>query len=128
MPFSSRSELSKLREEFVDDQLLDDRIVPQSVWDAATILLDEESGDRKYRIDVIWHYLSNMKCGDGRGRFNRLSKIAKLILVIPHSNAGEERVFSMVKKNKTPFHPSLGLDKTLSGLLTVKLAINEPCH
>lgn len=34
----------------------------------------------------------------------------------------------MVKKNKTSFRPNLSLDKTLSGLLTVKLAVNEPCH
>ena len=128
LPFPSRSDLSKLREEFVDYQLLDDGIIPQNVWDAATVVLDEESGDRKYRMDVIWQYLSNLKCSDGRDRLNRLSKVAKLVLVIPHSNAGEERVFSMVKKNKTPFRPSLSLDKTLSGLLTVKLAINEPCH
>ena len=45
--------------------------------------------------------------GDGRDRFGRLSRIAKLILVIPHSNASEERVFSVVKKNKTPFRLSL---------------------
>jgi len=57
-----------------------------------------------------------------------LSLIAKLVLVIPHSNAGEERVFSMVRKNKTSFRPNLGLDKTLPSLLTVKLATDEPCH
>ena len=61
-------------------------------------------------------------------RRNRLSKIAKLILVIPHSNAEEERVFSMVRKNKTPFRPNLDIERTLSSLLTVKLATNEPCH
>lgn len=128
MPFSSRSELTKLREEFVEYQLLDDHVIPQSIWDAARVVIDEESGDRKYRMDVIWHYISNLRGGDGCDRFNRLSKVAKLVLVIPHSNAGEERVFTMVKKNKTPFRPSLSLDKTLSGLLTVKLAINELCH
>lgn len=50
------------------------------------------------------------------------------MLIIPHSNAGEMNVFSMVKKNKTPFRPNLTLDKTLSGLLTVKLGTKEPCH
>jgi len=32
--------------------------------------------------------------------------MSKLILVLPHSNV-EERVFSMVRKNKTAFRPSL---------------------
>ena len=34
-------------------------------------------------------------------RFRRLFPIAKLILSLPHSNAEEERLFSMVKLNKT---------------------------
>lgn len=128
LPFSSSSDHSKLSEEFVDYQLLDDNVIPQPVWDQATVVVDEESGEKKFRMDVLWHFISTLRCGDGRDRFKRLSSIAKLVLVIPHSNAGEERVFSMVKKNKTPFRPNLSLDKTLSGLLTVKLAVNEPCH
>ena len=45
--------------------------------------------------------------------FERLSAVAMLILVIPQSNA-EERVFSMVRKNKTAFRPSLDPKGTLS--------------
>ena len=48
------------------------------------------------------------------------SKIAKVVLFIPHSNAGEERVFSLIRKDKTQFRPNLSLDKTLSSILTVK--------
>ena len=75
-----------------------------------------------HRMDVIWGYLSTMKAADGEFLFKRLFKVAKLILVLPHSNAGEERVFSMVRKNKTPFRSSLSMDGTLSSILTVKLA------
>ena len=50
-----------------------------------------------------------------------------LVLVLPHSNAAEERVFSMVTKNETAFRPSLKLDGTLSSILTIKLANPEPC-
>ena len=42
--------------------------------------------------------------------------------MLPHSNADEERVFTMVRKNKTPFRSSLSMDGTLSSILTVKLA------
>ena len=73
-------------------------------------------------MDVIWGYLSTMKAADGEFLFKRLFKVAKLILVLPHSNAGKERVFSMVRKNKTPFRSSLSMDGTLSSILTVKLA------
>ena len=79
-------------------------------------------------MDVVWHYLALVKCVDGNQKFSRISKIAKLVLCIAHSNAGEERVFSMVRKNKTPFRPNFALDKTLPSLLTVKLATEEPCH
>ena len=30
-------------------------------------------------------------------RFSKLGKVAKVVLTIPHSNAGEERVFSVIK-------------------------------
>ena len=43
------------------------------------------------------------------------------LLALPHSNASEERVFSVVKKNKTPFRASMGFN-TLGFILTVKLA------
>ena len=59
---------------------------------------------------------------------HRLAKVAMLVLVLPHSNASEERVFSMVTKNKTTFRPNLKLDGTLASILTIKLANPEPCH
>ena len=102
--------------------------IPASVWEEALVVTAEDESDRHYRMDVVWHYLALVKCADGNQKFRRISKIAKLVLCIAHSNAGEERVFSMVRKNKTPFRPNLALDKTLPSLLTVKLATEEPCH
>ena len=40
----------------------------------------------------------------------------------------EERVFSMVRKNKTAFRPKLDPKGTLSSILTVKLAYGAPAH
>ena len=54
--------------------------------------------------------------------------MAKLVLTIPHSNAQEERLFSMVRKNKTAFRPSLDPKGTLSSILAIKLAVQEPAH
>lgn len=81
-----------------------------------------------YRIDVVWSYLSTLKAPDCTLLLPRLSKVAMLVLVIPHSNAQEERVFSMVRKNKTAFRPNLDPKGTLSSILTIKLAQPEPAH
>lgn len=59
-------------------------------------------------------------------RFPRLSAIAKLVLILPHSNADAERVFSMVGLNKTKTRNALALDGTLSAIMTVKMAGIEP--
>ena len=43
-------------------------------------------------MDIVWAFLS---ASTGYGcilKFARLSKVARLVLVLPHSNAGEERV------------------------------------
>ena len=66
---------------------------------------------------------------DGSLMFPRLSKIAKLIMTIPHSNASEERIFSIVRKNKTCFRPNLDPIETLGSIITVKLAVEDkPIH
>jgi len=57
--------------------------------------------------DAMWHELGVMRDPSGETRFGVLSKIAKLVLVLPHSNADCKRIFSMVTKNKTQFCGSL---------------------
>ena len=98
-----------------------------NVWEFA-LVVDGESEAQHHRMDLIWAHLSTMKNPDGTVRFAKLAKVALLVLIIPHSNAQEERVFSMVTKNKTAFRPNLRLGGTLSSILTVKQANPEPCH
>ena len=43
-----------------------------------------------YRMDVIRGHLPKQKTTFEKLEFNLLSKIAKLVLMLPHSNAGEE--------------------------------------
>lgn len=69
--------------------------------------------------------------GSSAKRFQHLTRIAEAVLVIPHSNAEEERLFSIVRKNKTDSRSCLGLDGTLSNILAMKLAYPEemtPCY
>jgi hypothetical protein len=48
----------------------------------------------------------------GHLRFERLARVAKLVLTLPHSNADEERGFSFIKMNKTPVRNALKLNET----------------
>ena len=72
-------------------------------------------------VDKLWGYLK--KPGTNICEFDLLFKVANVILTIPHSNAGEERIFSLINKNKTLTRSSLSLDGTLS---SVKTHIEEP--
>ena len=55
------------------------------------------------RIDHMWHCLGNLRGCDGF-RFNLLFEVVKYILLLPHSNADEERIFSMASS----FHKFAG--------------------
>ena len=107
---------------------MDDSDIPTKIWEEALIKEDNDEDTRKYRMDVIWAYLSTVKNVDGKLTFEQLAKVALLVLTIPHSNAQEERVFSLVTKNKTKFRPNLKLDGTLASILTIKLANAQPCY
>lgn len=74
------------------------------------------------RVDLTWSTISQMKdISSGELKYGHLAKVMHLILSIAHSNAADERLFSMVRKNMTEFRPSLGTP-TLSDLLTQKVA------
>ena len=126
LPFSNAIELSQLEDQFLQYQLLDHNDVPEIIWNAAKVIEQDERS--YYRMDTIWDYLRTARSADGTLAFDKLAKVALLVLVLPHSNAEEERVFSLVTKNKTKFRPSLKLDGTLSSILTIKLANSDPCH
>ena len=84
-----------------------------------------------HRMDVLWWYISDMVEPDSSKCFCYLPKVAELVLVFPHSNAGEERIFSMARKNKTDSRSPMKLDGTLSRILSMKLHYPEnttPCH
>ena len=73
------------------------------------------------RIDVLWHYIAKIIVpGTCNKRFKFIPQVASLVLVLPHSNAGLERLFSVVRKDKTDMRSSLKLDGTISSILTTK--------
>ena len=93
--------MDKLAEEFSIYQLMDHEAIPQDVWTKAKV-----SEDGHHRMDIIWQHLSKLEAPDDTLLLPRLSKVAALLLVIPNSNAQEERVFSMVRKIKIAFRPT----------------------
>ena len=121
-------DLNKLNEEFIDYQTLSREDIPTSVWDEASERVDAEGGGISWRMDTVWGYLRGLKLpGVEVSRFPMLSKVAQVVLTIPHSNAGEERVFSIIRKIRRDDRGSMQLEGTLSSLITVKINLSEPC-
>ena len=122
------AQMDKAQEEFVDYQLLEKSDIPDAVWKEAIVYEEGAEEEKQYhRMDMIWGYISDVRNCDASRRFRYLSKVAKLILIIPHSNAGEERVFNLIKQNKTPTRSSLCVNGTLSSIIQVKLANKDSC-
>ena len=73
------------------------------------------------RIDCVWFVLEP--------DYPNLAKVMLTMLVIPHSNAVAEIIFSLVRKNYTDFRPNMGVH-LLESTLVIKLdnlAKDTPC-
>lgn len=82
-----------------------------------------------YGADVLWWQIVQMQQPETSvPRLRNLSKVARTVLVIPHSNAEEERLFSMIRKSKTDSHSSLNIDGTLSNIKLANSETTTPCY
>jgi hypothetical protein len=114
--------MDQLSEQFLNYQMLPSDAIPKSVKESVNL-----QDDDPHRVDTLWGYLRGMKApGTNDLLFGLLFKVAEIVMTIPHSNAGEERIFSLINKNKTPSRSSLQLDGTLSSLIVVKTHIDNP--
>lgn len=113
-------------DQFIRYQTLTD--LPEEVKVKAVSV--DAAGNENVAHDTMWYELGVLRDASGHECFGILAKVAKLVLILPHSNADCERIFSMVTKNKTQFRGSLASDKTLPSLLKCKVnALTEvPCH
>ena len=95
----------------------------QHVWELAKVNENLEEGKVYYRMDIIWvNFRTNLPT---------LANVVLQVLTIPHSNAAEERAFSMINKNKTQFCSPLNLGKSLNSIILIKMNTPEglvPCH
>lgn len=67
----------------------------------------------------FWQTISEIKQGDSTKAFPVLTEFVKQIMVLPHSSANVERIFSAVNLNKTKFRSSLE-NETLEGIIYSK--------
>ena len=111
-------------EEFVDYQSLTDDEIGHNAWSEAEVVDGKDEDGNKivhYRVDMLWYYIASMRLLETSiSRFKVLPRIAVIVLVLPHSNASLERLFSIIRKNKTDMRSSLKLDGTLSSILSMK--------
>ena len=84
----------------------------------------DESGEP----DQFWFSMGKIqKPGDtSQKRFSNLAGLCKTLLVLPHSNADPDRLFSMVHKIDTEQRESLS-SSTVQDLLTVKMNTDSSC-
>ena len=114
--------MEKLHEQFICYQLL----VTEDIFQAVCEKCGLQNEDDVHPIDDLWLYLATLKTpGSNDMDFDLLAKVAWCIMMIPHSNASEERIFSLIHKEKTPSRSSLQADDTLSSLLIVKMHIED---
>lgn len=78
-------------------------------------------------ITSYWYQIGKLTDIAGEVRYPRLCTLAKAVLVIPHSNADVERMFSQMGLNKTKLRNSLGTE-TLTALLRLQMNSQEPCY
>ena len=117
LPYDSPEEYEELIAEHHNFQLLEEIGIPSSEMKIIKPVKD-------ILPDRFWHCLSTLKDCIACPRFPRLTKVAKLIIIISHWNdAEEERVFWLVRKNKTCFRSNLDLDESLARIITCKLAM-----
>ena len=119
LPYGEPLKRDNVSERFFDYQLLPNSVIPDNLRTSA------KTGNNDAWLDVIWHFIRNMKTLDATLRFPRVSTIARLILSLPHSNPEEERVLSLVWQNKTCFRPNLDPHESLGSIITVKLAMDS---
>lgn len=87
-------------------------------WHATAVHSDEAKKTVYHRADIIWVHLGP--------KLLQVTNKVLFLLTIPHSNAAEERVFSIIGKNKTKCRSPLDLTTLLNAIMLINM--NQPEH
>ena len=69
LQYTSPQNVNKFEEEFLQYQTMNDSDIPMKIWEQALVKEDKDEDVRKYRMDVIWGFLSTVKNIDGKLTF-----------------------------------------------------------
>ena len=85
--------MDKLNEQYITFQTLVVEDIPK--------LVKENAGLQPEDPYLLWTQLKEIKKpGTNKGEFDLLFKVAEAVMTIPHSNAGEERIFFLYQQEQ----------------------------
>ena len=94
--------------------MMTDDEIGHNAWSEAEVVDGKDEDGNKivhYCVDMLWYYIASMRLLETSiSRFKVLPRIAVIVLVLSHSNSSLERLFSIIRKNKTDMRSSLKLD------------------
>lgn len=73
----------------------------------------------KMSVPEFWHMISNIRDFRGEYSFKNIAKLAQLVMILPHSNAEAERIFSIMNDVKSKKRNRLESD-TLNSLCVIR--------
>ena len=120
-----------LHEEFLDYKSFREEELPAKALQEAFLPEKSNSDHQEYRMDTIWYHLRQLKTPVASNlRFRLLFDVARLVLLLPNSNAGIERVFSLVNKNKREGSDRnrLDIEGSLSSILSERPESVRKCY
>ena len=109
-------QLDDLEEEYQEYETMYDNDMSKEIWEESLVKVSE--GRSYYWMDIIWSEIKKS--------LPKLENIVLFLLTIPHSNAGEERIFSITEKNKTKFLSNLDNETSLNSIMLIKTNTPEP--
>lgn len=95
-----------------------------NILDQEYRLLRNSTISKQQSILDFWKAVALETTGDGDKLYKNLNKFVSTILVLPHSSAAVERIFSVINNNKTKIRNRLSTE-TLNGILHAKRMIRE---
>lgn len=90
-------------------------------------LLKNSDIPKELNMIDFWRFVHDIKKGDNTEAYSNINFLVKNLLLLPHSSASVERIFSVINLNKTKVRNRLQPD-TLSGIIHTKRLIDKECY
>lgn len=113
---------------FTEIEGIDGKIIDRE-WKNIAINFNETEKENLLELSVeeFWYKLANIKDFNDVFEYACIAKLARLCLVLPHSNAETERVFSVVTDVKSKKRNKIGSD-ALNAVSVIRFSNNNCCQ